>query len=211
MTESESVALPLGDTPIFSSKGYYSRFSPVCQYLFRKNLPYPKVFKKAVSKAVPKAKNGENDPSERPPAFFKRLFQSICKEGVFGNPLFQFDGNPEAVNAKGDEGQQEPFDPVAEQLNGFAVESQASAFDYGVLDFPVVEHAVSPGQADAKRDACNDPAQNRPTDFLKQTAVKIGSVLLFAHVFRPPKCILLQRDRFGRNATVWGNTHFQAD
>ena len=101
------------------------------------------------------------------------------------DPFFQFDRDPEAVNADRDDRQKEPFDPVAEKLNCFSVESQASALYNGVFDLPVVEHAVSPRQANAERDRRYEAAQKSPADLLKQTAVKIRSCL-FAHGF-PPK------------------------
>ena len=107
---------------------------------------------------------------------------------MLGDPLFQFDRYPESVNTEGDDGQKEPFDPVSEKLNGFSVESEASAFYNGVFYFPVIEHAVCPRQANAECDGRYETAEKSPADLLKQTAVKIRSGL-FAHDIPPKKFI----------------------
>ena len=38
---------------------------------------------------------------------------------VLGDPLLHLDGEPECVNAKGDDGEKHPLDVVAEQLHTF--------------------------------------------------------------------------------------------
>ena len=123
------------------------------------------------------------------------------------DPFFQFDRDPEAVNADRDDCQKEPFDPVAEKLNCFSVESQASALYNGVFDFPVVEHAVSPRQANAERDRRYEAAQKSPADLLKQTAVKIRSCL-FAHGFPPKVKICLFMYLTARSRVVTGTSGF---
>ena len=70
--------------------------------------------------------------------------------GVFYFPFAQGDPQPEAVDAKGYEGQQPPLDPVSEQLHGFSVEGQAMAVYNSVFDFPSVHHADGPGIADSE-------------------------------------------------------------
>lgn len=73
---------------------------------------------------------------------------------------------PEAVNPQGDIAQQQPDDPVAQQLDGFAVKPKPMPIDYGVPGLPAVKHTHSPGEADSEgTDRHQDPQQG-PTDLL---------------------------------------------
>ena len=41
---------------------------------------------------------------------------------VLGDPLLHLDGEPEGIDAKGNDGEKEPFDVVAKKLCAIAVE-----------------------------------------------------------------------------------------
>src|SRR5699024_6002636 len=106
-------------------------------------------------------------------------------------------------DAKGDDGEEEPLDPVPEQLNGAAVKGEAVAVHNGVLGLPAIYHAHGPGIADAAGAYGDERAQQPPADQLQQAAVKIRVVhersLLFvwclsAFVCRRFKCSILATD-----------------
>ena len=102
------------------------------------------------------------------------LYVSICKFGVLGLPLFELDVKPEGVDTKGDDGEQEPLDPVTEQLHGCTGEFQSVAIDHGVLGFPTVNHTDRPGETNAEGEGSDQGAEDLPADLLQQAAVKIG-------------------------------------
>ena len=100
----------------------------------------------------------------------------VCKMSVFGFPLPQGNSKPEAINAKGNDGQQQPFDPVTEQLYCGTVKAESVPIDYGMFCFPVVDHAECPRKADAEREYRDNCAQYTPTNQLQKTAVKVRFV-----------------------------------
>ena len=98
-------------------------------------------------------------------------------------PLDEFDVQPEAVNAERDNRQQNPLDPMSEQLQCSSRESQSVAIDDGMLCFPAVDHTKSPRITNTEGDACNDCAENFPSDQLQQTSVKVRFFCLNSHGF----------------------------
>ena len=76
----------------------------------------------------------------------------VCKISVLKNPFLHLDSYPETVNSEGDDGEQNPFDPVAEKLQRRAVERKAPALYNRVFSFPSLYHAYGPGRADRKGD-----------------------------------------------------------
>lgn len=87
-------------------------------------------------------------------------------------PVLQFERHPQKVDAKGDEGEQEPFNPVADQLAACAIEEEAVAFDNGVLGHPFLMTRVDPRKGDGKGDDQKQDAQNIVADELNQAGVK---------------------------------------
>ena len=71
---------------------------------------------------------------------------------VLGYPLFHFDGKPERVDTEGDDGEQKPFDVVAEELTACAIKAEFSAVDDGVTGNPSLFDAYCPGECDAESD-----------------------------------------------------------
>lgn len=94
------------------------------------------------------------------------LCASVRKMGVLRFPFPQSNGKPETVNTKGDDGQQEPFDPVTEQLHSGTIKAKPVSIDNRMLGFPIVDHAERPGKTDAKREDRDDRAQYAPADQL---------------------------------------------
>lgn len=81
------------------------------------------------------------------------LVASLLLEiGVCHAPLLNLDGNPDGVDAEGDDRKQPPFDPHAEELVTLAVEAQALPAYDGVLDAPTVLGAGHPWVCKAERD-----------------------------------------------------------
>lgn len=101
------------------------------------------------------------------------LYASVRKMGVLSFPFPQSNGKPETVNAQGDDRQQQPFDPVTEQLHSGTIKAKPVSIDNRVLGFPIVDHAERPWKTDSKRAHCDDRAQYAPADQLQKTAVKI--------------------------------------
>ena len=77
----------------------------------------------------------------------------LCEMGMLNDPLLHLDAQPEAIDAKGDNGQQEPLDVIAEQLAAGAVEHQSAAIDHRMLCHPAFLHAHRPGNTNTKGDA----------------------------------------------------------
>ena len=73
---------------------------------------------------------------------------------VFGHPLFHFNGEPECIDAEGNDGEKEPFDVVAEELATVAIEVELSAVDDGMFCEPTFLHANCPGECDAEGADC---------------------------------------------------------
>ena len=63
-------------------------------------------------------------------------FLQLCDVSVLGDPLLHFDGEPEGVNAEGNDTQEEPLDVVAEKLSAVSVKAKAVAVNCGVLYVP---------------------------------------------------------------------------
>ena len=64
---------------------------------------------------------------------------------VAADPLVQTRSDPEAVDTAGDEGQEEPLDPVAEQLTAGAIKGQTLAIDHSMLHHKLHHVANGPG------------------------------------------------------------------
>lgn len=67
---------------------------------------------------------------------------------MLDDPLLQAWVDPERVDAEGDDAQQEPLDPVAEQARRAAGEAESLTVDIGVLRLPPVGHHDCPRVAD---------------------------------------------------------------
>lgn len=106
-------------------------------------------------------------------------------------PFFQLDPDPESIDPHSDDRQQEPFDPVAEQLHGRAVKRQPVSVDHGMLCFPAIDHAKRPRETDPDRTHRHQEPQQIPSDQLKKTAVKVGFILS-VHGTYPLSQFLLQ-------------------
>ena len=65
-------------------------------------------------------------------------------------PLLQLDTDPEPIYTNRNDGKQKPLDPVAEQAEGCSVKLQPVTVYDCMLDFPVIDHCIRPGQADAQ-------------------------------------------------------------
>ena len=96
--------------------------------------------------------------------------------------LLQLNPDPETVNAERDDGQQEPLDPVSEQADCCSVKMQSVPIDDRMLDLPVVDHRIRPGQADAQGQRRYESSEQTVSDQLEQAAIKIG----FSHFLIPP-------------------------
>ena len=77
--------------------------------------------------------------------------------GVACNPLIQSGSYPEAVDAAGNDHQQKPLDPVAEQLGAVAFEAETLAVDHEVTDDKFHHIADRPRSSDAAGEG-NDQA-----------------------------------------------------
>ena len=70
--------------------------------------------------------------------------------GVFGYPLFHLDAQPKGIDATGDDGEQEPFDIIAEKLSAGTVKGELASVDDGVFCNPGLLQANSPRSSNAK-------------------------------------------------------------
>ena len=69
---------------------------------------------------------------------------------VLGDPLLHLDGEPEGVDAKGNNGEKQSLDVVTEQLDTRAVKGQLVTVDDRVLHVPSFLDAKRPGKANAQ-------------------------------------------------------------
>ena len=92
---------------------------------------------------------------------------------VLGDPLLHLDREPEGINAKGDNAQQEPLDEVAEKLTAVTVKGEALSVDDGMLDVPSFLQADGPRSTQAKGKGDDDSLQNADTDHSKKTACEL--------------------------------------
>jgi hypothetical protein len=69
--------------------------------------------------------------------------------GMLYQPLLHLDLQPKGVDAKGDNGQQEPLDVATEKLSAGAVKGQLVTINEGVLCDSALLHADGPGCAEA--------------------------------------------------------------
>ena len=83
---------------------------------------------------------------------------------VFNYPLFHLNREPERVNAKGNNRQQEPFDIIAEKLSAFSVKNHLTSVDRRVFRVPRFFQANRPRRADSERERANKRLQNTDTD-----------------------------------------------
>lgn len=71
--------------------------------------------------------------------------------GVFSFPLLEFNSSPEKVEAKGDNREKEPFDPVPQKLDGGTVKFEAMTVDDGMRSFPAIKKTVGPRKTKSER------------------------------------------------------------
>lgn len=101
-----------------------------------------------------------------PQSVSEKIVRLIHKFGMHCLPLLQLDLEPETIDTECDDSEQEPFDPIAEQLHSVTGELQASSIDYSVLGFPVIHHTAGPGVADANCAYGDNTAKKFPADQL---------------------------------------------
>ena len=93
--------------------------------------------------------------------------------GMSDSPLLQLDAHPKTIDAKGDDGQQQPFDPVSEETDRCPVKIKPLPVDHGMFCFPAVDHRIGPGQANAKCQYSHQSTKQIISDQLQQSAVKV--------------------------------------
>lgn len=76
------------------------------------------------------------------------------------NPLLHLYGEPEAVNAEGDNGQKEPLDIIAEELTTSTGEAKAVTVDNGVFNYPRLLQANSPRSTETQCENDDESLQN---------------------------------------------------
>lgn len=81
------------------------------------------------------------------------------KAGQFITSLKEHVSLPQFINAQGNQRQEEPLEPIAEQPHGTTGKLHPVAINHSVVDFPTVKHAQRPRIANAKGDA--NPARSR--------------------------------------------------
>lgn len=97
----------------------------------------------------------------------------IGKMGVLSFPFPQSNPEPEAVNAQGDDGQQQPLDPIAKQLQGGPVKIKTVTVHHRVLGLPAIHHAKSPGIADSEGTDGDQDTEDPPADQLQKATIKV--------------------------------------
>jgi hypothetical protein len=70
--------------------------------------------------------------------------------GMLDDPLLHLDAQPEAIDTKGDDGQQKPLYVIAKQLSAVSIKSQPATIDDGVLCHPAFPAAHGPRRTQAK-------------------------------------------------------------
>ena len=98
----------------------------------------------------------------------------VCEMGVLRNPFLHIEGEPKAVDTKGDDGEQEPLNVVAEQLGTVAVEGESTTVNNSILGEPGVIHADSPRGSDTECENNNDVGCDVHAEVLKNVACKFG-------------------------------------
>ena len=102
-----------------------------------------------------------------------------CKSGsglgvdVRNDPTDHLKGQPEEVDAAGDDAKQPPLDVRAEELSAVAVKGQLLTVDRGVLEEPRDVEAKCPGRTEAEREGHEGGAKDVHTDEAEKAAVKL--------------------------------------
>ena len=91
----------------------------------------------------------------------------ISERSMHDFPLLQLYSDPETVNTERDDGQQKPLDPVSEQSECCTVKMQPVPIDDRMLDLPVVDHRIRPGQADTQGQCRHQYTQEMIADQLE--------------------------------------------
>lgn len=63
---------------------------------------------------------------------------------MFYSPAGHFVEQPKAIDAKGNDGEEPPFDIAAEQLQSRSIEVQLSAINEGIPAYPALEYDRAP-------------------------------------------------------------------
>jgi hypothetical protein len=108
-------------------------------------------------------------------------------------PLLHFNGEPEGVNAKSNDGEKEPLDVVSEKLSTVSVKGELLAVNNSVLSVPSFLKADSPRRSDAESESNDECLKNAYSYHSKQTAGKFR----FHDVFL--------QSYFGRALPAWYN------
>ena len=74
---------------------------------------------------------------------------------MFCFPFLQLDVQPEAINAAGDQRQQEPFDPVAKKLTAVAIKGQTLSVNHSMTNDELHHVTNRPGSRNAASDRNN--------------------------------------------------------
>ena len=90
------------------------------------------------------------------------------------DPIVKSGSDPKAVDTAGDNGKQEPLDPIAEELSARTVKGKSLAVNKGVADDELPHIADSPRSADAAGDRNNKTCYDRVYNGVKNTAIPAG-------------------------------------
>ena len=100
-------------------------------------------------------------------------------------PFLHFNGKPEGVDTKGDEGEEVPKNELAEELTALTVENKLTAVNGSVLCYPGLVETDRPRSCKTTGDSDDEVLQNVDTDKAK----KASRELRF-HKMNPPRCFL---------------------
>lgn len=95
---------------------------------------------------------------------------------VAGNPLVHLGGDPEAVDAAGDQRQESPLQPVAEQGTAGTNKAQSSAVNDSVANHELQDVADGPRSSNAAGDGHQQAGDNGVADGLEDAAIPSGVV-----------------------------------
>ena len=112
-------------------------------------------------------------------------------------PSDHLEGQPQRVDAEGDDEKEPPLDVGAEELGAVTVKGQLLTVDGGVLDDPVNVEAESPGSAKAEGKGDKSCAKDADADEAEKAAVKLRF-----HSFLQKIRMVRDRGRAHRKSTL---------